>query len=269
MVADLRRAVKNEAPHSRGIPRVNGIEAQEFFRDYYAANRPVIITDLMRDWPALRRWSPQYFMDRVGDVEIEAVIGRGADPLCDQNFRSLIKKMTMREYARAVESAGESNDIYMISNTRNMNLPGFAPLREDIVLRSDLFEPSRWHNRLSFWFGPKGTVTPLHHDQNNNMFCQVVGRKRVRLISPDDTRLLRHISGGFYSDLSLDDPDGERFPWYSSVAVEETVLEPGDALFIPVGWWHDVRSLAVSVNLSIINFVVPNEFSPWYKPGLT
>jgi ribosomal protein L16 Arg81 hydroxylase len=44
----------------------------------------------------------------------------------------------------------------------------------------------------------------------------------------------------------------------------QVVLEPGQALFIPVGWWHHVRSLDVSISVSFTNFLAPNDYAPEY-----
>ena len=46
----------------------------------------------------------------------------------------------------------------------------------------------------------------------------------------------------------------------------EVVLQPGESLFIPAGWWHDVLALDVSVSLAINAFARPNAFG-WYTPG--
>jgi hypothetical protein len=54
--------------------------------------------------------------------------------------------------------------------------------------------------------------------------------------------------------VDLDQIDYDRFPLMRQVDIYEVVLEPGEFLFIPVGWWHWVRSLAVSINLSFHNF---------------
>ncbi len=48
--------------------------------------------------------------------------------------------------------------------------------------------------------------------------------------------------------------------------MREVVLAPGEMLFIPVGWWHHVRALSLSINLAFTNFVRNNSFD-WFRPG--
>ena len=113
----------------------------------------------------------------------------------------------------------------------------------------------------ALWFGPPGTVTSLHHDTSNILFCQVVGRKRFRLFPPDEPTLLAG-ARGVYSHIDPERP-GEAL---SNAWGHDEVLAPGEALFLPVGWWHHVRALDLSISVAFNNFAWPNGFE-WYKPG--
>jgi len=266
---ELKRGLSRTAP-ARGVERRAGVSAQEFFQDYYAANRPVILTDVAHAWPALELWSrPEYFAEKFGDTPLSVCMGRAGDPRCDRDFWKYVKTMTMRDYAAWVKTAGETNDGYLISNNRLLENEHFHSLLADIIPPAQYVEPERFYTYMSFWFGPAGTRTPLHHDGNNILFCQVAGRKEVYLVSPWETALLARAEG-FYAHTPVPDgfsgegqrPPDEAFSW----PAERIVLQPGEALFLPVGWWHQVRALDLSVSISFLNFRADNDFS-WYAPG--
>jgi hypothetical protein len=268
-LAFLKRDLARTASRSFVERRAN-VSAAEFFDIYYAANRPVILTDVAQDWPALTRWSrPEYFAEKFGDTPLTVCMGRESDPHCDRDFWKYLKSTTMREYAAWVAAAGETNDGYLISNNRLLEDENFQRLLDDIVPPEQYVDPSRFRTYMSFWFGPAGTRTPLHHDGNNILFCQVAGRKEFHLVSPWETELITRAQG-FYAHVQVpSDVEGEgvrlpdaRFPW----PAQRVVLQPGEALFLPVGWWHQVRALDICVSISFLNFRADNQFS-WYAPG--
>jgi ribosomal protein L16 Arg81 hydroxylase len=85
------------------------------------------------------------------------------------------------------------------------------------------------------------------------------------MLPPTETFLHRDATS-MYAAIDADKPDLRRFPEWSDARVIDVVVEPGEALFIPVGWWHHVRSLDVSISLSLTNFRYPNDFGD-YCPG--
>lgn len=92
------------------------------------------------------------------------------------------------------------------------------------------------------------------------LHTQVVGRKRWRLISPLATpRLYNYV--GVFSPIDIERPDLARYPLFQDVKVLEVVVEPGETMFLPLGWWHQVTGLDLSLSLSYTNLDVPNEFA--------
>jgi len=252
------------APDAGTVERRASVGAQEFFQRYYATNQPVVLTDVVGDWPA-RHWSPAGFRERFGDLEVEICAGRNADPACDRNFEALKTKMNMRTFLDQVERVGESNDVYLIANNRALERPEFSALFEDVTPDPTIFDPARMTGATSLWIGPAGTVTPLHHDVSNILFCQIYGRKRFTLIAPTETALFPDCEG-FYVHVDPAHPSPSDNPDYEGVLVKTVDLQPGEALFIPAGWFHEVRSLDVSISFSLLNFRRPNNFG-WYRPG--
>jgi hypothetical protein len=224
-----------------------------------------VLTDASARWPALRKWTPAFFRRRFGDATIEVTTGREADPFYDMNFRAHRRRMRMDRFIDLVLSAGTSNDLYMVSNNQTMRRPRFRALLGDVKPPRALFEPLA-PTGTSLWIGPAGTVTPLHHDTTNILFAQIYGRKRIELISPQETALLLDPVHGFYSPVDLDALPAAEHPALRQLLVKQVVLGPGDALYIPAGWWHRVTSLDVSISFSLLGFRRPNNFD-WYRPG--
>jgi ribosomal protein L16 Arg81 hydroxylase len=116
------------------------------------------------------------------------------------------------------------------------------------------------------WIGPSGTVTSLHHDLTNNFIAQVIGRKSVKLIAPSEVGRLYNHRHVFSEIPDLDSPtlDRSRYPRLAGLRMYNIVLDPGEILFIPVAWWHQVKAIDFSVTATYTNFHWPNDAHATY-----
>jgi len=257
-----RRAAKQSTTHGT-VPRVPKLSRQAFLDEHYALSRPVVMTGATHDWPAMTRWTLPELKRRFGDRLVAVQANRDSDANYEVNSDKLRKEMAFGDFVDLVESAGETNNFYMTANNAGMNNEVLRELWDDIVALPEYLrdEPA---NRGFFWFGPKGTVTPLHHDLTNNFMAQVRGRKLVRLVAPYELPAVyndRHC----YSSVNLDKIDYDRFPLFRGVSVIDVEIGPGDLLFLPVGWWHYVRGLETSITMTFTNFAFDNDFSSFYR----
>ncbi len=248
-----------ESGYARAIPVHEHlpVPAPVFYQHYYYANRPVVIRSLMQHWPAARLWSPRYFADTFGDCTVEITSGRAGDPRYEDNFRQHRSTVTMAQYVDMVETCGETNDFYLVAKNFLLDRPEFAPLREHFDCPEGYLNAASLSDHVKLWFGPGGTVTPLHHDACNIFFGQIYGRKRVKLISPFDIVNVYN-DRECYSAVDLDEIERDRFPLMRRVSVAEVVLNPGDFVLLPIGWWHWVKSIDTSISLSFTNFCTDN-----------
>jgi lysine-specific demethylase 8 len=110
------------------------------------------------------------------------------------------------------------------------------------------------HLRAKVWLGKAGTVTPMHRDVPHNLHVHLTGRKRWLLFGPSESSRLypRGLFSGMpnFSQVDPERPDYERYPRFRGATAFGGVLDSGEALFIPHGWWHHTRTLddAVSMN---------------------
>jgi Cupin-like domain len=117
----------------------------------------------------------------------------------------------------------------------------------------------------NIWMGIPPTYTPLHKDPNPNLFVQLASSKSVRLFRPDVGSVMfrdvqhsigRYGSASFRGDEMMEGPEKDALDevvWGRDVCEGgyETTINPGDALFIPKGWWHSIRSIGSGVTGSV------------------
>ncbi|MEO6918537.1 MAG: cupin-like domain-containing protein [Collimonas sp.] len=262
-VLDIYRTLSRQTEGSNVIERRHRLSRDEFYRQYYLLNKPVIITGMLDDWPALTKWNFDFFRTHFGKREVEVQIGRAQDANYEINSTRHKRKMPLADYLDMIRDAQESNDFYMTANNSSANRQALAELWQDIGRLPEYLNPESADDGF-LWLGPKGTRTPFHHDLTNNFMAQVIGRKRIKLIPACE---LAHVYNHHHCYTAVDGGaiDYERFPLMRNVQLLECELAAGELLFLPVGCWHYVEGLEASVTVSLINFQPDNNFGAFYS----
>lgn len=218
---------------------------------YYRDNAPYLIA--LPDWPIFN-WSLNDMRDKVGaETIVQFQLGRSANPdyeIQSYKLRAQSGFGTFLDYA----TNGVANDAYIIAQNQEFNRSAMQPLYDGITPLPEGLLPDA--STGFFWIGG-ATMTPLHHDLTNNLICQILGNKRIRMVNPDqfdkiDYREGVHSNIGWLTDeIALE----------RSITVRDFYLTPRDALFVPVGWWHCVRTEAPSVTVVYTNFIWDNSFA--------
>ncbi|KAI0098267.1 hypothetical protein GGR51DRAFT_552569 [Nemania sp. FL0031] len=273
---------------------------------------PLIIRNSLNEWPALSThpWNrPSYLLSQTfgGRRLVPVEIGRS---YVDEGWGQ--KLITFGEFMREyidhtscspVSSNRISNNTQLNPEPHNSTTPPHKPtaylaqhqlftqlpsLRNDILIPDycytlppphptdpSIAQPELSAPLLNAWFGPPGTISPLHNDPYHNVLAQVVGRKYVRLYAPLFVSRLaargreNGVEMGNTSTLDVGVLEGwderagedggelenaeaieEKIAEFKALPFVDCILEPGDALYIPIGWWHYVRGLSVSFSVS-------------------
>lgn len=250
VMQELAQAV----PHDR-VDERTGIHPVTFFADYYSRNRPLVLRQVIRHWPALYKWSPHHFAAHYGSAPIAITANRQSDPYYEINSRSHMTQTTMGDFVSMLAAGGHTNDYYLVANNHVLQTERLAPLLDDVGGICGLLDGRSRRERTFLWFGPAGTVTPLHHDKTNLLIAQVLGRKRVILYPTAEIQHMHNVIGVY---TAADPENPERSPIdLRGVRGFGVTLYPGDVLFMPFAWWHHVRALDVSMD----NFIFRNDFS--------
>lgn len=243
------------------IPRCRGLGSGQFLDLFYAPARPVVLTDEIEDWPARARWNPAYLREKVGASVVEYQGGRSQLGNFERAKDALKKEIPFDWFIDLIESS-DGNDAYITAYNSGTNAAAFKVLQDDVRPLQKYLQQSASDMGGMLWIGPKGTFTPLHHDLTNNLFVQVVGRKRFIMAAAAEAPRLyndKHVFSEI-TDVTKPDVDFAAYPLLKEVRFYDITLNPGDILFIPVGWWHQVEALDFSVSLTYTNFLWRNDF---------
>ncbi|HEV7158750.1 MAG TPA: cupin-like domain-containing protein, partial [Caulobacteraceae bacterium] len=234
---------------------------------YYAINRPVILTGEMDDWPALKLWSPDYLKAKIGAAVIQFQGERTSNARFEMDKDAHRREAPFTDFIDRIQTPGAGNETYLTAYNSATNEKALASLSADVGPLDKFLDPAGAPGMP--WIGPAGTLTSLHHDLTNNLIAQVVGRKRVKLLPAAEAGKLynhRHVFSEV-PDLDAADLDLARYPLLRRARIYDVVLAPGEILFVPVAWWHQVRALDFSVTLTFTNFRWRNDMARDFPPG--
>lgn len=222
-----------------------------------ARGRPLVIRGLVRDWPVVKLAceSDTAFAQRLAELdngadvstlliapEGDGIIGYTPD-MSGFNYQHFKVSVTLglqrlANYSRRDQTPGLVIQSALIRDC----LPGFL-----VEHRLPFLDP-RVEPRL--WMGNRVT-TPTHFDSQHNIACVVCGTRRFTLFPPEQLPNL-YIgpldyapTGAAISMARLDQPDDPRYPRLkiALAAAQVAELHPGDAIYMPPLWWHNVESL--------------------------
>ena len=248
-------------PSPRATRVLEGIRPDAIpYDELLAAERPAVLKGVVRDWPLATAPSPveaanylkSFYQGRpvlafIARPELGGRFGYTAEA---SKLDFISERGSLNDYLDVILGLvrDENAPSYYIGSTDvDIYLPGFRA-ENDLVLNHSMFESNP--PMVGAWIGNRTTAL-AHHDMSHNIACCLAGHRRFTLFPPEQVHNLypgplEPTPGGQVVTMTdIHAPDFDRFPRLrEALAVSEVAyLEPGDALFYPAMWWHQVDAL--------------------------
>ena len=252
--------------------------------------RPCVLRGLGAHWPAVQHWhfdalaqlvsddpssdgylgrSPGGIRAGLGVARRSARLGQQPVQLVAGNRERHTTRFATRTLGEYLHSLGQPVQDGAVP----LYLKEFDLLKALPVLRQDLRPGELWPRRgivsSSTWVGPAQARTGLHHDLLDNLAMLVTGAKRFYLAPPGSVEQAgavsdKHDRWAVLARLGIDELATRLRGRHTLYRVD---LAPGDALYVPHGWWHEVVNLQASILLSGFFGSSPRVLGLWAWTG--
>jgi hypothetical protein len=236
----------------QAIPEFEHIDPQLFKDEFYLPQKPVVIKGLAKSWPAYEKWDWNYFKELVGNTRVGIYNNIKSDAFTPINTADDYK--TFGEYIDMISNGPAGWRIFLF------NIFDHAP---------ELVNDFTWPEHLMKGFvkkypmlfvGGASSITHMHFDidLSNIIHTQFAGRKRVLLFPHSEQHKLYRKPwevlsmadfSNYYSDNSK--VDYNLFPALKYAKGYEYILDHGDTLFMPAGYWHHMEYLDSGFAMSL------------------
>lgn len=237
----------------RKIEKVEHIAGDDFKKNYYREMKPLVITGLAKQWPAYEKWNWDYFKSVVGDVKVGIYNNIKSDAYTPINTADDYVKFG--DYIDMVKKGPLEWRIFLF------NLFEHAPqITADFSWPENLMKGFVKRYPMLF-VGGKGSVTHMHFDidLSHILHTQFLGKKRVLLFPFEEQHklyrkpweVLSLVNFESYFDAENNKLETEKYPAVNLANGYEVILEHGDTLFMPAGYWHHMEYLESGFAMSL------------------
>ncbi|XP_020110194.1 lysine-specific demethylase JMJ30 isoform X2 [Ananas comosus] len=165
---EVLQALPKKSLSCKIIEKRSSMSLETFISDHFLRESPVVISGCIDHWPARTKWKDiEYLKGIAGDRTVPVEVGKNY--LCTEWKQELITFSQFLERIWCTDCP--ANLTYLAQH------PLFDQIRElrnDIMIPDFCFAGGGELQSLNAWFGPLGTVTPLHHDPHHNLFAQKI-----------------------------------------------------------------------------------------------
>lgn len=229
----------------KAVDRRSGLNRESFRKEYLTPKKPVIMTDFMDSWPAKNKWTIEYFKEKHGDVVVPVYSADYSN--AGKGYMTADQQMKFGDYLEILETGPTDLRMFLF------NIFKHAPsLCEDFSTPTIM---DGWIKSYPFmFFGGEGSFVNMHYDidMSHVFLNQFHGRKKVMLFPPEQSANIYHQPFTVASTVKdFTNPDLEKFPALKKAKGFECIVEPGETLFMPSGYWHFITYLDGGYSMSL------------------
>ncbi|MEV0845873.1 cupin-like domain-containing protein [Streptomyces sp. NPDC049954] len=230
----------------RRVPRSTGSGLPFLRRVVGRRSGPLLCSGLLDSWPARTAWTPAALVERHGSRRVTALVDLpGSGVLFPKDQKHYERELSLAAFVELMNTTGSAAPCYLAYKRADEI---FDPADSDF---GSLLPPDGHPTDTRVWIGSAGTRSMLHSDLKDNFFCQLWGEKSVTLLSWRESRSAYPFPDNLVnSQVDLAAPDFQRFPRLRGAVLHHVRMKPGDLLYIPRGWWHDIRAESASVSVN-------------------
>ena len=232
---------------------VESISPDDFKNNYYIPKRPLVITGLAKQWPAYNKWTWDYFKEIVGNQKVGLYNNVKSDAYTPINTADDYK--TFGEYVDMIKEGPAGWRIFLF------NIFDHAPVLTQDFMWPDHLMKGFVKKYPMLFVGGASSITHMHFDidLSHILHTQFLGRKRVLLFPFNEQHKLYRkpwevLSLADFSNYSSPEHskiDYHQFPALKQANGYEVILEHGDTLFMPAGYWHHMEYLDSGFAMSL------------------
>jgi hypothetical protein len=220
------------------VKRVETISKEEFVKNHYKPQVPVLITGLTKNWPAYEKWTLNYIQERSGDQIVPLYDNEPAKD--KESVYAPKKEMKLAEYIEILKTQPTDLRIFF-----------YEILKKMPELLNDFEYPDmglKFFKKLpALFFGGGKSKVFMHYDIDlpDSMHIHFDGHKSVTLFSPQQTKYLYRVPYSIHNleSIDMDNPDFEKYPALQYAEGIQCDMKHGDALYMPSGYWHYIKYL--------------------------
>lgn len=223
------------------------VDRAKFQTDYFQPLRPLVLRGLASDWPALNKWTPEFFRQVHGQKQVK--VYDASFVAAGRNYMSGVRSLALGDYVDLISTTEQ--DLRMFLYNISFEIP---ELLEDIDFPDLVDGLSR--NFVFMFFGCRGSVTQMHFDidMSHVLHTTIHGKKTVYLFPYEQSANLHRYPFTCRSYVDVARPDFNQFPGLRKLEGYQTTLQAGETLYIPSGYWHhfvyDEAGYSVSLRCS-------------------